>query len=85
MLEEISIVIKKSDIEKLGRFLRDDFSYYHNNIIKIVKFYNNKKFIVKNKSLEELMQNYYIKLVEENLNVKKILKIFIFYELKNIE
>ena len=70
MMEEISTVILKSDIESLGRFLRDDFSYYHNNIIKIVEIYNNKKFNVKNKKLAELTQNYYVKLVEENLNVR---------------
>ncbi len=68
-MDEISNVILKSDIESLGSFLREDFMDYHNNTLKIIKVYNSKKFVVKDKDLNEYRQSYYINIVEEKLNV----------------
>jgi len=68
-MDEISSIILNSDIESLGRFLRDDYMDFHNNTIKIIQIYNSKKFLVKDKELNELRENYYVKIVEEKLNV----------------
>lgn len=70
LLDEISNIILVSDIESLGKFLREDYTDYHNNIIKILKIYNSDKFIVKDRELNEYRKNYYVKIVEEKLNVK---------------
>lgn len=68
-MDEISNVLLNSDIESLGRFLREDYIFYHNNIFKIIQHYNSRKFIVNHKDLNEHRQTYYVNLVEAKLNV----------------
>jgi hypothetical protein len=43
---------------------------FHNKTIKIIKIYNSNKFVIKDSELNEYRQNYYVKIVEEKLNVK---------------
>jgi hypothetical protein len=55
------------DIEQISKMLRDESCNYHKNLSKLFEIYLQKKFIVTNRELKRLRENYYIDLAKHKL------------------